>query len=393
MFCQNCGAELRLEEGFCAVCGAGIPKPALHQEPETRRNKGQRLKAETEEKKTYNSAQYSHQGSSLLDPTPTSHAAQPDPRQIRSFQAIRQASSQRGSMRSLPPVASLAVPASAPRRDAAQEEVTPPLPTAFARGQDDLVEAEASAPLAAPSAPAATNGHAPTAQGDIRAILNGYHAVNAAAPGGPGANGHADPGSASDSVGDSAEQPDTASVSASGLLLPGDVPGRVALSALLCMLLSFALPWVIIGGERATPLSLGWPVLVPLAVLIAVGLTLALPERTRYTRFVPALPFALGCFSLGSALIIFLISSAIAANSVGIAFLGVDIGYVLFALASLVLASAGYVKLLRELPLLLAGRLRLVPLPGMLGNLTGVQAGRRTTPPATQPAAAPDDAS
>ena len=30
MFCQQCGAELRVEAGFCAICGAAAPRPKLH---------------------------------------------------------------------------------------------------------------------------------------------------------------------------------------------------------------------------------------------------------------------------------------------------------------------------------------------------------------------------
>src|SRR5215467_3704205 len=30
MFCQNCGAELRPDSGFCGVCGTGAPAPRLH---------------------------------------------------------------------------------------------------------------------------------------------------------------------------------------------------------------------------------------------------------------------------------------------------------------------------------------------------------------------------
>ncbi len=136
------------------------------------------------------------------------------------------------------------------------------------------------------------------------------------------------------------------------------------------MFASFFLPWVIIGNSRPTPLTVGWPIVVPLAVIAATGLTILLPERTLYTRFFLALPLALGCFALGSALLIFMMSSAIAVNTVGVGFLGVDIGFAFFTLGACVLASAGYFKLIRELPLLMAGRLRLAPLPGALRGLS-----------------------
>jgi hypothetical protein len=277
-----------------------------------------------------------------------------------SFQAIRHASGQRGSMRSPAPVASLAIPAAPPE---------PPAP------QPATIQADTpdptSAPGAAPLPPAHANGHAhalpalPLAQNTIQPSLSGSHPTGIAIA----ANGHIPQHAHALPLATSALPASAAISPARSLHLPADIPNRLALSALAAMFLSFLLPWVIISGTRATPLSIGWPVLLPLAAILAVGLTILLPERTLYTRFILALPFSFGCFALGSALVVFLVSSAIAANSVGIAFLGVDIGFILFTLAAAILASAGYFKLLRELPLLYAGRITLAPLPGSLGRV------------------------
>ncbi len=345
MFCQNCGAELRAEAAFCAVCGASVPKPVLRQEGDERSSKSQRLSAPPQAASASSRAYNPASGPALAGPS-AHPAPQPDPRQIRSFQAIRQASGQRGGMRALAPAASLSVPSSPPEPPQSAAAPTPQAPP--------------SAPLDAPAAPAHANGHAPA----VQTALNGYHPVSAPtaadAPA-PSANGH--------TPGAPAVQYRAASAPArGGLRLPNDIPNRLALSALAGMFLSFLLPWVIFGGTRATPLSIGWPVLLPLAAIIAVGLTILFPERTLYTRFILALPFAFGCFALGSAFVIFLVSSAIAANSVGPAFLGVDIGFIFFVLAALMLASAGYFKFLRELPLLAAGQLRLAPLPAALAG-------------------------
>jgi hypothetical protein len=337
MFCQNCGAELRLEQGFCAVCGVGAPRPVLRPEPEDRGNKPQRLNAQPKDQSA------------------------PDPRQIRSFQAIRQASGQRGGMRALAPTASLAVPASPP---------APTLPQAAA------MPAQAHQVWPAPEeTPVLMSvSDVPGAQSVIQPYANGYYHASQITLGANGhtpdaaSNGYAAPHASTGPLAGYAPQTRAASTQASGIRLPSDLPNRVALGALASMLLSFLLPWVIISGSRATPLSIGWPVLVPLALILAVALTILLPERTVYTRFILALPFAFGSFALGNAVVIFLVSSAIAANSVGTAFLGVDIGFVLFTLAACVLAAAGYFKLLRELPLLSTGQIVLAPLPGTLGR-------------------------
>jgi hypothetical protein len=389
MFCQNCGAELRLEAGFCAVCGASVPRPVLRQETADRGDKAQRLPESSQRQSASNGSQQPSTGSSLLGAAPTSRAAaQTGSAQAHSFQAIRQASGQRGSMRALPPVASLAVPAAPP---AQPEQVTPPLeqPEAFAAPQ---VAFAPDAPVAIPSQAYQSNGHAPALpalpdapaiQGNGQLALHGYQTVSVAAP---ATNGHAANGAGNGYTpqvntaalfNGYAPQTRAASVPAgSGVHLPNDLPNRLALSGLAGMLLSFFLPWIIISGSRATPLSVGWPIIVPLALIVAVAFTILAPERALYTRFTLALPFAFGSFALGSALVVFLVSSAIAANTVGAAFLGVDIGFVLFTIASGVLASAGYFKLLRELPLLYTGQITLAPLPGMLGRASASAAQR-----------------
>jgi hypothetical protein len=399
MFCQNCGAELRLEAGFCAVCGASAPRPALRHESDESANKAQRLNDQSQRPKTSSRAYDPSAGSSLFGDASPRAAPQPDPRQIRSFQAIRQASGQRGSMRALAPAASLAVPPSPPSPDLPQPEAREQsagvrASQAMPAQPPEVGHAPAAAPIAAPAVspaaftpPTQTNHHAPTRntlpampalQNNLQVSANGYHPTSPLAPGGPIANGHT-PGAPANGHAPQqastaalfmgyAPQAGAASAPTRGFRVPRDLPNRLALLGLLGMFLSFLLPWVIISGSRTAPLSIGWPVVVPLAVIFAVACTILLPERTVYTRFFLALPFAFGCAALGSALVVFLVSSAIAANSVGITFLGVDIGFILFTLAALLLAVAGYFKFLRELPLLYTGQITLAPLPGTLGR-------------------------
>ncbi len=392
MFCQRCGGELRFEDAFCAVCGTPAPKPTLHQELEQRGRQGRRRDSEPLGNAVSSNGHTFGAGSN-----PPGSAAHIDPRQIRTFQAIRHASGQRGSMRALPPVASLAVPSS----PAAPEPAALPAQAAPVVGAGQPVVAPA--PLA--------NGHqamplmapvAPTLQNSVQPALNGYHPVGWATPAATASNGSAPAAPALPAApgwgyvnGSMPAAPATPGwgyapqaaapvapgeqAAARGLRLPGDLPNRFSLAALVCMFFSFFLPWVIISGLRASALTIGWPIAISMAVIGATALTVLLPERTLYARFFLALPLAVGCFSLGSALIVFLLSSAIAANTVGATFLGVDIGFVIFTLAALVLTCAGYFKLIRELPLLVAGRLRLAPLPGMLGGLAANPA------PPTQP--------
>jgi hypothetical protein len=399
MFCQKCGAELRLDAGFCAVCGATIPKPILHQDEDMQPRRGRDTHRQGTSEASSGAAQAAAPrrapAASLSAPAPLI----PTP---PTYQAIRHAA-QRGGARHLAPIASLQVPTpqAAPR-------ATPPIEEPATREALTQMPGAQHAPFAAPSQPpeqaqpvTAANipaqgagiprqpitipaaspemrqpmgalgqpvlmpGQAlaaPLAPGSIQPQSNGYHLVGwvmpAAAPSG---NGTAAPlGSV----------PWRATATTGGIHLPADAPNRLALGALMCMFASFFLPWVIIGNSRPTPLTVGWPVVVPLAVIAATGLTILLPERTLYTRFFLALPLALGCFALGSALLIFMMSSAIAVNTVGVGFLGVDIGFAFFTLGACVLASAGYFKLIRELPLLMAGRLRLAPLPGALRGLS-----------------------
>jgi hypothetical protein len=375
MFCLNCGAELRPGADFCTVCGAATPKPMLRMEKADRSRQLQRRDAQTRTSAAQDSERASGAAPFLSSPDTDRRAAPAAP---VSYQVIRQASGQRGGMRPLPPAASLAVSRapSAPAPDGAASRASS-VPGVESGHAANTLAAPDSAPgaLVLPSTPGdqppagaqapgvmvavdqALVSAAPAVQEAVQQSLNGYH------PAGRGASGGM-PGGAQDlqPVDDNA---------ASGIHLPGDVPNRVALGALACMFLSFFLPWLIISGTRATPLTIGWPVILPLAAILATGLTVLMPERALYMRFFLALPLALGCFALGSALLLFLVSSAIAANTVGSSFLGVDIGFLLFALAALALTCAGYYKLVRELPLLLAGRMRLAPLPGALRGLAG----------------------
>jgi hypothetical protein len=55
----------------------------------------------------------------------------------------------------------------------------------------------------------------------------------------------------------------------------------------------------------------------------------------------------------------------------------------IFTLDAVIIASAGYFKLLRELPLLYAGRITLAPLPGSLGRVATNPAPNRANPAST----------
>jgi hypothetical protein len=171
-----------------------------------------------------------------------------------------------------------------------------------------------------------------------------------------------------------------------GLTLPRDTPNRVVLGALAALLVSFFLPWLIIADNRPSALSVGWPIILPMLLVVAIALTILLPERALYLRGFLALPLIVGSFFFGGALLLFLLSSAIAANTAGPNFLGVDVGFALFAVASLVLAWAGYYKLLRELPLVLSGRLPLAPLPRFLRALAEKPAAAPAAPAPAAPA-------
>ena len=394
MFCQNCGAELRLEQGFCPVCGASAPRPTVRQEPDTRGNKAPRLTGQPQWQNTSSRAHDPTAGSSLLGDAAPQAAPQHDPRQIRSFQAIRQASGQRGGMHSVAPVASLAIPAAPAEQQPPQAQVVPAqtpetTPDAMPTSSAPLPAFTPSAQSASYAPPIHTAPGMPPIQENVQVALNGYHPVSVAAPSAPIANGHAPSAPANGyaphyantgPLGGLPAQVSVASASAKGMRIPRDRANRLALVALAGMFISFLLPWVITSGSRVAPLSIGWPVMFPLAVIVGVAFTILLPERTLYARFVLALPFAFGCFALGSALVIFLVSSAIAANTVGPAFLGVDLGFILFTLAALTLAIAGYFKFLRELPLLYAGQITLAPLSGMSGRSSAKSAPRSPVP-------------
>ena len=391
MFCQQCGAELRVEAGFCAICGAEAPRPKLHvDQPEKGKQKPQPgapvKQRKAESTGTFSSALpsgsivSSGRASSSLIPT----KAQPG------YEAIRQASSYRGNARHVAPVASLEVRSSAepPAPEATAASAPPVRSAAPAQEQAILIEQPQTAE---PAQAAAAGAGAPqylvipgSQQPIVLAAASVVPLQSQPAQNGHYHNGH-QPSSAAPLRVEAAAPGGSYTrqlVSATrGVHLPQDVPNRIALGALGAMFLCFFFPWVIVGGVRATPLSAGWPVILPLAVLAGAMLTILMPDRALYTRFFLALPLCLGCFALGCALLLFLLSSAIAANSVGASFLGVDIGFAFFVVAALALAIGGYYKLLRELPLLQSGQLRLAPLPGLLRSLS-----ERPAPGSAQPA-------
>lgn len=378
MFCQQCGAELRVEAGFCAICGAEAPRPKLHvDQPEKGKQKPQ-PGAPVKQRKAESTGSFSSalpsgsivstgRASSSLIPT----KSQPG------YEAIRQASSYRGNARHVAPVASLEVRSSAEPR--APEPTVPEAPPANSAApaperailieQPVVVEPAQAAAAGAPQYVVISGSQQPLVLAaasvvplQAQPVQNGHHH-----------NGHQPPAAAPLRAEDAAPGGSYTSqlLSATrGVRMPQDVPNRIALGALAAMFLCFFLPWVIVGGVRATPLSVGWPVILPLAVLAGAMLTILMPDRALYTRFFLALPLCLGCFALGCALLLFLLSSAIAANSVGASFLGVDVGFAFFVVAALALAIGGYYKLLRELPLLQSGQLRLAPLPGLLRALS-----------------------
>ena len=395
MFCQQCGAELRVEAGFCAVCGAEAPRPRLHvDQPEKGKQKQQPSTPDKQRRTTSNehfsaalpsgSALSTGRASSSLIPTKSPPA----------YDSIRQASSYRGNARHVAPVASLEVRASAepPAPEPAQEraiqieqpEIAEPVQTAPAGAVEREVRAAGERDWPSPARPSGSGEAAAVGAPQYVVISGSQQPIVLAATSvipfqsqvgqnGHHLNGHqqhaAEPQRAEEVPPEGSYTRQLISATR-GVSIPQDVPNRIALGALAAMFLCFFLPWVIVGGVRATPLSVGWPVILPLAALAGAMLTIVMPDRALYTRFFLALPLCLGCFALGCALLLFLLSSAIAANTVGANFLGVDIGFAFFVVASLALTIGGYYKLLRELPLLQSGQLRLAPLPGLLRSLS-----------------------
>lgn len=403
MFCQQCGAELRGEAEFCALCGTAVPRPRLHIEPARETpGRGRLLPGQ-------GSSRYGRAPAPA--PLSTFSAAQSKSRLVPdraqpSYEAIRQASGYRSAARQIAPIASLEVrpadsspapaqagPAEAPDDGrSADPAQAVPLHNGVAHG----------AALPTPSNEARSPQLVPLASGQAASGREASLAPETSDQAPPGSNGHhAD---AVVEVADRLNRP-YEDVSAGSytrqvlgatihFTLPGDIPNRVALGALLGMLLSFFLPWLILSNIRATPLSIGWPVILPLAVIVFTILTILAPNYTLYARFLLALPLGLGCFALGSALLLFLLSSALAANTVGASFLGVDIGFAFFVVAALVLTCAGYYKLIRELPLLQSGRLHLAPLPGMLRVLSerSMSVSSQRPAPGQQPVSSADEA-
>jgi|GEM_PF-6043234 len=144
---------------------------------------------------------------------------------------------------------------------------------------------------------------------------------------------------------------------------------RLILGALTAMLVSLALPWVIINGVRVPAYRAGWPTAVTAIALLAVMLLVAFPQRFLYARALHSVPFATGCFALGSGLVILVLALIAATMNSGTAqdpggllipssgpasapglelvymrFLGPDIGCFLFLVAAAFLVYIGYQK-------------------------------------------------
>ena len=80
--------------------------------------------------------------------------------------------------------------------------------------------------------------------------------------------------------------------------LPRDLPGRFVLGVALGMAADLLLPWISVNGENITPVSVGAPVVVVLALLAAA----TLPVYTASLRQHPvwsALPMIVGAFCAG----------------------------------------------------------------------------------------------
>jgi hypothetical protein len=369
MFCQNCGAELRPDTGFCGVCGAGAPAPRLHRDPrqENKQSQPQRGTAQTPE-------------------APGARAPQAA---LTKSQPAYQSPLPRHAARHVAPMASLEVPTpkASPSELLNPPATPPPAPPAEEAVvlPDTPANVQTPPPAEAPTPPPLrpTASLVPPVSPLTQQTLTGYYPAGWVVPI-AGQNG-----------GIPQSQPESYTLrlvqATAHLTIPRDTPNRVAVGALVALLVSFFLPWVIISGLRASALSVGWPIALPILLVIGVGLTILLPQRALYMRCFLALPLMVGCFFLGSALLLFLLSSSIAANTAGPSFLGVDVGFALFAVASLALAWAGYYKLLREIPLVVTGRLPLAPLPRFLSALAekppapkaAVTQDNQAAPPAT----------
>lgn len=93
--------------------------------------------------------------------------------------------------------------------------------------------------------------------------------------------------------------------------LPRDLPGRFVLGVSLGMAADLLLPWVSVNGENVTPVSIGAPVVVVVALLAAA----TLPVYTITLRQHPvwsALPLMVGAFCGGIGLSVWLLRAPLA---------------------------------------------------------------------------------
>src|SRR5690348_11924325 len=98
-------------------------------------------------------------------------------------------------------------------------------------------------------------------------------------------------------------------LSATGL--PRDLPGRFVLGVSLGMAADLLLPWVSVNGQNVTPVSIGAPVVVVVALLAAA----TLPVYTITLRQHPvwsALPLMVGAFCGGIGLSVWLLLAPLA---------------------------------------------------------------------------------
>jgi hypothetical protein len=160
---------------------------------------------------------------------------------------------------------------------------------------------------------------------------------------------------------------------------------RVILGALSAMLVSLALPWVIIGDARVPAYRIGWPAALMAIALLAVMALVAFPRHFLYARALLSVPFAFGCCTLGGGGVVLALTwimaglggtgisqgfglfgatiygAPFATGPFGRIFLGPDIGCFLFLVAAGTLIYAGYLKFIHEFPAVTSSNLALLP--------------------------------